>query len=159
PPSYDVQVKDSIPTEGAPGWQPLSGPQGTFATTTVYDEPNQAQACFRVRATDRVGNHSPWSTPRCTWVDGHRPGMSDARYDTNGLLRVLRSVGRVDVTGRFHGWDDTGVASYDVQRRVAPPGKDFGSWVAPQAWQGVTGHRVTASLGPGAEICFRARAH
>ena len=158
-PSYVVQVKDSVPTDGAPGWQPLAGAQSTFATSAVYREPNQAQACFRVRAIDRVGNRSPWSTPRCTRVDGYRPVMSDAVDDTNGLLRVLRSVGRVDVTGRFHGGDDTAVTSYDVERRVAVPGQSFGSWIGPRSWKGLTTHHVTTSLAPGAEICFRARAH
>jgi hypothetical protein len=157
-PTYDVQVKDSVHTEDTPGWQALSGAQGTFATTTVYDDPNQSRVCLRVRATDRVGNHSPWSTARCTRVDAYPPMMGDGIDDTTSVIHVLHSVGRARVTGRFHGLDDSVISSYDVERKIAPPNRRFGSWVAPQRWHAVVGHHVTASIKPGTEICFRARA-
>jgi hypothetical protein len=156
-PAADVQVRETI--SSGPGWQPVDGARRLLTNEIEYDEPNWGHVCFRVRLHDRVGNRSAWSTPRCTWVDDSRPSMTDAIDDTNGLLRVLRSVGRVDVTGRFHGDDDSYVTSYDVQRRIAPPARAFGPWTAPRRWQGVARTRVTASLAPGAEICFRARAH
>jgi hypothetical protein len=87
------------------------------------------------------------------------PDMLDGHHDTTTIPRILDPVGRVDVTGRFSAFDADGVASYDVERRVATPGHRLGHWQAPKAWQGITVKHVTTKLRPGAEICFRARAY
>jgi hypothetical protein len=157
PLSYDVQVKDSVSAE-APGWQPLPGAQGTLATSAVYHEHNHAKACLRVRATDRVGNRSAWSSPRCTAVDGYRPTMADGRRDPTGIPRILGGPGRQTVVYRFHGTDDVSVASYDVQERFARAGHDLGPWRSPASLRALTVRHVTATVRRGEERCFRARA-
>jgi hypothetical protein len=159
PLSYDVQVKDSVSADDAvPGWQPVPGAQGTLATSAVYHEYNHAEACLRVRAVDRVGNRSAWSSPRCTTVDGYRPAMDDGRRDTSGISSIVPGLGRRTAVYRFHGTDDVSVASYDVQERFARRGHDFGPWRSPVSLHGLTVRHVTTSLRSGEERCFRARA-
>jgi hypothetical protein len=151
---YDVQV-------GGLGGDPTFKPyRSTWATTVQLTEIwGSGTVCFRVRAVDRVGNPSAWSNPRCTLLDHHRPQMQDRTSDRWDHPRILNRITGATVTDRFHASDDTGVTSYDVQQRVAPPSKGFRPWQAPRAWQGITATSVTRTIVPGAEVCFRSRAH
>jgi hypothetical protein len=84
--------------------------------------------------------------------------MQDQTSDRWGFPHILNRITRATVTDRFHATDDTGVTSYDVQQRVAAPGKGFGPWTSPAAWQGITATSVSRTVAPGAEVCFRSRA-
>lgn len=139
------------------------GPDGTFYPYThtyassimAHTGVGPGDVCFRVRASDRVGNRSAWSAPRCTWIDARRPDMNDG-VGGSPLLRVLRRLGPQQVTYRFHGDDDTFVASYDVEQRLAKADRDLGSWWPTSSR--VTTSSVTAVVRSGQERCFRARA-
>jgi hypothetical protein len=80
--------------------------------------------------------------------------MRDGRHDTPPWWQqILSSVGRQQVTYRFHGTDDTtGVTSYDVQERG-----EAGTWHT--AAGDLTRGRYPSSVRAGHEKCFRARAH
>jgi hypothetical protein len=152
PLAYDVEV-------GGVGANHAFRPyRHTYDTSVGLEVFGAGAVCFRVRATDRVGNESAWSAPRCTLLDGARPEIRDGRADTWSQPHILRTTTRAEVTNRVHATDDTGVTSYDVQQRLARPGADFGPWTSPTAWQGITAGAVTRSLAPGAEVCFRSRA-
>jgi Fibronectin type III domain len=64
--SFDVQLR-SARWNGAFGpWAPFA--TGTTATSAALSGTRGTEYCFRVRATDVLGNASAWSTPRCTSV-------------------------------------------------------------------------------------------
>ena len=86
----------STPYNGAPSaWAYPSGVQGTTQSAVSFPPPQRgATYCFAVRARDRAGNTSAWSTPRCTgvpvddatlsatsgWQRGHATGYYAGTY-------------------------------------------------------------------------------
>jgi hypothetical protein len=63
---YDVQRQDVAPA-GAPGaW--FDWLTGTTATTGTYAGAYGHTYCFRIRATDRAGDVSPYASPRCSTI-------------------------------------------------------------------------------------------
>jgi hypothetical protein len=154
---YTAQVIET--DEDFPQWHRIEGADGTFRTRATYGRTvSGGTFCFRVRATDRVGNRSPWSAGRCVYIDGDRPWMRDGRFD-HRLTRVFRhQAGRVHATYRFHGRDDDRVASYDVEVRSGHAGSSLGAWRAPRALRALSAHRVATVVRPDRKRCFRARA-
>lgn len=66
--------------------------------------------------------------------------------------------GGIAVTHRYQATDPSGVASYDVSRRVASPGRPWTASTVPAAWRATTARSVSQRFAPGTNVCFNFRA-
>lgn len=124
--------------------------------TTRHDATDAAdrdvRACVRVRARDWAGNTSPW-TSTCTYVDGYGPLTSWRGISTWWTQSPFRPV-----VMAYQATDPGGVASYDVARRVASPGRPWTATTVPVAWKATTARSVSQRFAPGTNVCFTFRA-
>jgi len=124
---------------------------GDSATTTTDVEPGHG-VCFSSRAVDRAGNTSDWSAPECTVTDGAAP--SARRVTRPGRFALPDQNGRISFG--YAASDDFGVASYDVQTRLAKPGQPLGAWTARRT--ATTATTLSVQAAAGSEWCVRFRA-
>jgi hypothetical protein len=127
------------------GWQKITGTKVTMTAAPGTD------TCFQVRARDKVGNTSGWSTSACSTVESTVPKLSSAT--TGG--RILLTT---PIRFSYAFTDDHTVASYDVAYRTATAGRTFGAWVYPSGWQGIASTSVTTTPPLGADTCLMVRA-
>jgi len=141
-------------------WAPRGTSDWTTPTSwTGVAQPSASMAiapgtgvCFSSRARDEAGNTSPWSPVVCRYVDGAAPRFGVQR-GSDAYPAALSSVPSFSASAT----DDTAVASYDVERSVAAPGRPLGAWTR-VVDAGSLGQASGPAEGPGQETCFRARA-
>lgn len=148
--SYDVRL--AVRPRGAATYQPWRELlQGVPQTGVGLTGTPGSDTCLSVRARDRRGNTSAWSPPRCSLVDGTPPVLTalsvGPRVTAGGVLPI-----------RYGARDDTGVASYDVAYRSAPPGGGLGGWVFPRAWQHTGAIGMDLRVAAGSDTCVAVRA-
>jgi hypothetical protein len=148
--SVDVRTRSRTAGSDWSDWQ-TTAPGADSATTTVDVEPGHG-VCFSSRARDNAGNTSDWSAPRCTVVDGTAPATG--RLVGPGRFSLSDDQGRISFG--YAASDDFGVASYDVQTRLAKPGRSLGAWTARRSATTATTLSVPAPAG--SEWCLRFRA-
>jgi hypothetical protein len=148
-PVYDVQLSEDG-RKGPYTW--VQDGHRTSATETDAEFEGES-LCFRVRAVDPAGDESAWRV-RCFRLDLYAPDVP-RRHS----LAVVRGIGPTEVRFHYRGYDDSGIASYDVQERVAPKGRLLGPWKAPRALQGLTVRHIEVTVRHGQERCFRVRAY
>lgn len=151
---YDVRYRVKAVGAAAYGaWTYRSSFQGTRSTKAAVTIGTGQRLCFAVRARDGLGHVTGWSSARCMGTDDAAPQIT--RTAAPRWLAVPAS-GKVKATFSYAGKDDRGVASYDVQVRVAPIDGPFGfrKTIAARS----TKTSVTRTLRAGEEACFRVRA-
>ncbi|MBZ5735278.1 hypothetical protein K8Z61_12310 [Nocardioides sp. TRM66260-LWL] len=124
----------------------------TRARLTVMPSERDQRTCLRVRTHDWAGNVSAWSQT-CLTADGYRPLTSWRSSSTPWRQSPFRPV-----VMRYGAEDALGVASYDVSRRIALPGRPWGAYRTPAAWRRTRATSVSRRLPPGTNVCFRLRA-
>ncbi|WP_207555791.1 hypothetical protein [Intrasporangium flavum] len=149
---------------------PLGGPYGAWtqpphlqATSSIAAALTPApgiDTCFSVRARDRSGNTSAWSTARCTLADGHAPSLtsftSSPRVASTTSLRWSWSF---TDPAEAAGVPGTGVASYDVRMQSASTvGGAYGAWVYSSDRQATAATSTGLTARKGEDVCVQVRA-
>ncbi|MEV0286307.1 hypothetical protein AB0H36_19520 [Kribbella sp. NPDC050820] len=146
--SYDVRTQQRTGTSGAYGdWKQ----QATTDTRVTMTAKPGVDTCFQVRATDKLGNVSPWSASYCTQVDATTPTLFS--ISAGDRVRYTSAV-----TFRYSYRDNTELSTYDVVYRTAPAGRSLGQWVFPAGWQKMRATSVSMTVAGGSDTCFMVRA-
>jgi len=148
--SYDVRTRARTADSDWSVWE-SSGDALPAAITSREVQPGSG-VCFSSRARDAAGNVSDWSDPDCTLVDGTAPQLK--AITGPGTFGVAGPDGNVRFG--YSATDDFGVASYDVQTRVAAPGSQLGPWI--DRASATTSTELVKHAAPGSEVCARFRA-
>ncbi|TDW74964.1 hypothetical protein [Kribbella pratensis] len=148
--SYDVRIQQRTGASGAYGAWKQQWSATTATKVTMTAAPGM-DTCFRVRATDKLGNVSPWSASQCSQVDGTKPTL--ARLSPSDRVRYTSAV-----KFTFSYKDNTQLGSYDVVYRTAGAGRSLGPWVFPAAWQKTKTPSVSMTVAGGSDTCFMVRA-
>jgi hypothetical protein len=153
--TYDVRYQQAAKVGATFGsWTyPRMWQSSAAATQTLTANPG-VDTCFQVRARDKVGNLSGWSASRCSAVDAAAPSITAA---STGTL-VVNATKSSPVTFSYKAADNTGVDSYDVGYRSAPPRGALGALTRPATWQATTASSQKLTVAPGGEVCFVVRA-
>lgn len=153
--TYDVRYQQAAKVGGTFGaWTYPRMWQSSAAPTQTLTAGAGADTCFQIRARDKVGNVSGWSASHCSAVDTAAPTITAA---STGAL-VVSATKSSAVTFSYKAADNTGVASYDVGYRYAPPRGALGALTRPSTWQATTATSQKLTVAPGGEVCFVVRA-
>jgi hypothetical protein len=148
--TIDVRRRTRTANSDWSEWQ-TTAERVSSADATVQVQPGTG-VCFSSRARDKAGNVSDWSEARCTVVDGEWPKLGQVTGPAR--LDIVK-----DSAGLRFGYgasDDFGIASYDVQTRVAAPGRLPGAWT--DQVLATTSTALTVRAAAGSEWCVRFRA-
>lgn len=152
--TYDAsrdQVTSLMVTDLGPGNQtrPIVDAYGRTPTTYAVDEAGSPSLAYVDAAGQPSVLHLPWLQQAPLTKDTTAPVPGRA---TGSPRFTARDV----VTYSYGATDDVQVASYDVGVRSAAPGSGLGSWATLRT--ATTDTRVSRSVVPGSEWCFRFRA-
>lgn len=147
PLTYDARWKNNGDWVQPAAWQ------GLDANSVTVPVPADTQLCFSVRARSTTGQDGPWSASTCGVVDGSAPQI---RF-TSPMSVLLDNQSRIPIS--YIAADAlSGVASYDVQYRIARSGRSYGPWITPDPWKRTKATTQVLQLGPGEAGCMAVRA-
>lgn len=148
----------------------LTGPSASIGFAVTKPMPGETTSCSLDNATP-VACTSPW----------RRSGLKSGSH----TLVVRSTAPGHPVTYATHTWQvdatppavgfrlpapvtlgsvvpvafaATDAVSYDVRYRSAPPGRTYGAYVYPAAWQRTTVRSMSVAAGQGTEVCWSVRA-
>jgi hypothetical protein len=147
----------------------VSGPSARIDFASALPVPGETFTCALDGAA-AVACSSPWRRSGLT-TGSHTLVV---RSRVNGLRDTLAThTWRVDATPPVVGFRLPGPVtlgssvpvafaatdgvSYDVRYRSAPPGRAYGTYVYPPAWQRTTTRSMSVAAGQGTEVCWSVR--
>lgn len=150
--SYDVRYRVTPKGRSTASWVYPSAHQHTTATSITVSATRSSTACFSVRARDRAGTTSAWSSTRCTYLDGTTPKV--VRTSVSGPFLLPKPTGLQVWQPQFvaTATDDRQVVAYQIQQRS----NLSRSGISDFAWR--TSRTVRSAVEPGGQTCLRGRA-